>query len=535
MQGFLEEYQHALTALEIEKADKQQEIVKLDKLLKGKAQTEERYKDEIWNLELNKQELLQKVHDLSQNLSRSTTEQNRLASEEAKLCQEVEHYKMIQHTWETDLALAQEQHEQETIALKKTLLTLRLEKDQISRQLQQVLAIQQDVIQQQNALRHVNCSTPNNENDPAITALAPAVNAPHQSTIPHSKSLAARHEAEVRALKTSLDQAHDIIQTMQAKIEGEREERIEIDKLLREAQETIEQMNSHHYSPSTPQLRQYSPIANTLLSPSSPASGSSRRLRRSLRSPREPSQSRKRLAIATSSPYHPQRDKSLGDELSLAGSTGNLMPSSPGTSVHNESGRRCQQALSTASLHLYQAAPERTVALTCVELPSISNHDLFSSFTSTSTTSDSSNHEQVQLQKIASNNELYGSLIREPRSYIYRSARDKRTADKQKQKSPSFKLNFDDDDFNIDAAFSRQDGEGDDDDGESAANAVTRTMIGDWMWKYTRKVVGSGISENRHCRFFWIHPYTQTLYWSSREPGIYSSECTTKSGIRNFT
>lgn len=40
MQSLLEEYQHALTVLEIEKADKQQEINKLDKLLKGKGETE---------------------------------------------------------------------------------------------------------------------------------------------------------------------------------------------------------------------------------------------------------------------------------------------------------------------------------------------------------------------------------------------------------------------------------------------------------------------------------------------------------------
>lgn len=40
MQGLLEEYQYALTALEIEKADQHQEINKLDKLLKGKGETE---------------------------------------------------------------------------------------------------------------------------------------------------------------------------------------------------------------------------------------------------------------------------------------------------------------------------------------------------------------------------------------------------------------------------------------------------------------------------------------------------------------
>ncbi|GAB5590448.1 hypothetical protein Unana1_05348 [Umbelopsis nana] len=48
---------------------------------------------------------------------------------------------------------------------------------------------------------------------------------------------------------------------------------------------------------------------------------------------------------------------------------------------------------------------------------------------------------------------------------------------------------------------------------------VTQTMIGNWMWKSTRKTVGSGFSDNRHRRFFWIHPYSRTLYWSMKEPG----------------
>ncbi|ORZ03506.1 hypothetical protein BCR43DRAFT_520639 [Syncephalastrum racemosum] len=48
---------------------------------------------------------------------------------------------------------------------------------------------------------------------------------------------------------------------------------------------------------------------------------------------------------------------------------------------------------------------------------------------------------------------------------------------------------------------------------------ITQTMIGDWLWKYTRKAVGQGLSERRHKRFFWIHPYTRTLYWSTQAPG----------------
>lgn len=46
--------------------------------------------------------------------------------------------------------------------------------------------------------------------------------------------------------------------------------------------------------------------------------------------------------------------------------------------------------------------------------------------------------------------------------------------------------------------------------------AVTQTMIGEFQWKYTRKTLG--MSETRHKRFFWVHPYTRSLYWSDGDP-----------------
>ncbi len=48
--------------------------------------------------------------------------------------------------------------------------------------------------------------------------------------------------------------------------------------------------------------------------------------------------------------------------------------------------------------------------------------------------------------------------------------------------------------------------------------AITQTMIGEYLWKYTRKAGRSGLSENRHRRYFWIHPYTRMLYWSDKGP-----------------
>ncbi|KAI0172959.1 hypothetical protein GGR52DRAFT_580566 [Hypoxylon sp. FL1284] len=48
--------------------------------------------------------------------------------------------------------------------------------------------------------------------------------------------------------------------------------------------------------------------------------------------------------------------------------------------------------------------------------------------------------------------------------------------------------------------------------------AITQTMIGEYLWKYTRKAGRGEMSENRHRRYFWVHPYTKTLYWSDRDP-----------------
>jgi hypothetical protein len=48
--------------------------------------------------------------------------------------------------------------------------------------------------------------------------------------------------------------------------------------------------------------------------------------------------------------------------------------------------------------------------------------------------------------------------------------------------------------------------------------AITQTMIGEYLWKYTRKTGRNETSNSRHRRFFWVHPYTRTLYWSERDP-----------------
>jgi hypothetical protein len=62
-------------------------------------------------------------------------------------------------------------------------------------------------------------------------------------------------------------------------------------------------------------------------------------------------------------------------------------------------------------------------------------------------------------------------------------------------------------------------------------HAITQTMIGEFLYKYTRRTIGRGHGERRHKRFFWVHPYTRTLYWSDADPGSSNvSESSAKSG-----
>ncbi|OBA22747.1 hypothetical protein METBIDRAFT_9111 [Metschnikowia bicuspidata var. bicuspidata NRRL YB-4993] len=49
--------------------------------------------------------------------------------------------------------------------------------------------------------------------------------------------------------------------------------------------------------------------------------------------------------------------------------------------------------------------------------------------------------------------------------------------------------------------------------------AITQVVIGEYLFKYYRKLGPlSSISASRHERYFWVHPYSLTLYWSSSNP-----------------
>ncbi|KAI9247274.1 meiotic cell cortex C-terminal pleckstrin homology-domain-containing protein [Helicostylum pulchrum] len=465
MQSLLEEYQNSLTVLEIEKADHQQEINKLESRLKAKGLTEEKYKEDIWNLELKNQELYQRINDLTHQLSRSQLDRTRFLRQESQLIQDLDQLKSQHQIWQQT---TQESHHLELTCLKKSLHTTRLEKESLFNQLQQ------KVIE------------PNKLTDHAPVNSDTALSLP--TTLPN-----AIHPTHITVLQTSLTEAHHLIETMQQKLDLEKHERKEIDKLLREAQETIE----NYGSITSPTLSVHNSSCHHISS--------------SNHHHRHQGCKKSSAAAAASAAL----GKSLGDELSLATSLPNL--TAPVNIVDHH--QRQQQK------------NKKTNELSLVQLPSQSN--FLSPTTSIQSVEDEDNNYNGDIEQYAQ----YGSLLKKPTSYFYKSTRKESPPPTTKQITPSilFASSTTDSILNtnnhlelfpsnrIEPHTTAMD--------DGSVTALTRTMIGDWMYKYTRKVVGSGISENRHRRFFWIHPYTQTLYWSSREPGSSAGTSNTKSAL----
>ncbi|KAG2232002.1 hypothetical protein INT48_004812, partial [Thamnidium elegans] len=475
MQSLLEEYQNSFTAMEIEKADHQQEINKLESRLKSKGSTEEKYKEDIWNLELKNQELYQRINDLTHQLSRSQLDQTRFLRQESQLIQDLDQLKAQHQIWQQTI---QESHSLEVTCLKKSLHTIRLEKENLFNQLQQKASVIE----------------PNKLTDHMPVTPDTALSLPTLSNY--------IHPTHITVLQTSLTEAHDLIETMQQKLDLERDKRIEIDKLLREAQETIENYGS-------------------ITSPTLSVHSNCHHISSFNHHPHHPHQGCRKNSISAAAAL----GKSLGDELSLATSLPNLTAPITNTVDHHQQGTRQKKKKSNQ------------IELSLVQLPSQSNFFSTSPNTSIQSVEDEdSNYNQDIEQYAKTDQQQYGSLLKKPESYFYKSIRKESPEKQQQQMTPSilFASNTTDNILNTNhlELFPNivepknttvvEDG---------SVAALTRTMIGDWMWKHTRKVVGSGISENRHRRFFWIHPYTQTLYWSSKEPGSSAGTSNTKSAL----
>ena len=64
--------------------------------------------------------------------------------------------------------------------------------------------------------------------------------------------------------------------------------------------------------------------------------------------------------------------------------------------------------------------------------------------------------------------------------------------------------------------------------------SLTQTVIGEYLYKYYNRFGNMG-HKPRHERYFWIHPYTMTLYWSLKNPSKDGKNASSDSGSNHKT
>lgn len=512
LQGEVQQYRSTVAALELEKIEQQRHMDSVSKQLRQKNEIEgnytvrvrvstplipwpEKLKEQVWDLELVKQEQEQAAEDLMARLARTKREAANAQDEQLQAATVA---------WQASIDALRQEHENRVTALRKSIQSLKREKNALQHQQrqQQPAALSLGVANgprgealhgqgnhrsddhQQQAYSMQGCALPQ------LTASSEC-----RSSCPDPGTVR-RLEFENQTLQTSLEYAQSTVRALQEELDGERFKRNEIDNLLREAQEMIERFSSRSQGAD---LHQYADEGEEDKGEEQDVEQDEKedmtdvlRMRRTLGD---------ELLLATYTTAAPDEDADR-EEMNTRRDTQkqNML-------------KQSQKALSGREWTIEQQPP-----ITNIEPP----REKPPPMPATQKTEPSEGSESCSSSEGMSDKDYYDS--RQPHVETQCYAEDKTHKLGAETISPVRANAFDFDPafmgdkqppFNLDRnALSFNSG--------TTCNlvpAVTRTMIGDWMYKYTRRAVGSGISQKRHRRFFWIHPYTQTLYWAPQEPG----------------
>jgi hypothetical protein len=220
----------------------------------------EKLKEETWNLELAKQELVISVTDLQSNLSKANAEQNKLAKQVNDLRSEIEQLRDREEKLNNTIDAMKQRHEQDMSSIRRHAAAIQREKTDQTKQIE-ALTSELAIAKAQSRMSKHALSSENESSSRRTGQTGEQTDSDHiQSTLavkndststsaspPASpkQSPAARNQAmEVETLKTSLAHAHRMVSNLRSNLHREKTEKFEFKKLLAESQETIEQLQN---------------------------------------------------------------------------------------------------------------------------------------------------------------------------------------------------------------------------------------------------------------------------------------------------
>ncbi|KAI8066596.1 meiotic cell cortex C-terminal pleckstrin homology-domain-containing protein [Gongronella butleri] len=237
LHDLLEHQRHSLQSMTVEHQDAQQTITRLTSQLRQRADDLESSKEDIWNLELAKQEVCQQVDVLQQKLQRALMEQQRLAQQEANTRQELDALKQ-QHMHCQD-AFDQARHDKLDLAITKRRLAVLQ-----GRRASTALSSNTNTSDAATANFLADAHHQNHANRMSMPPLSVT---PSHSMPPISSKKKEAQQRETVELQASLARAHDTMAGLQAALDNERAKRVQMEQLWRDAQETIEKTRLEHH------------------------------------------------------------------------------------------------------------------------------------------------------------------------------------------------------------------------------------------------------------------------------------------------
>lgn len=458
----------------------------------------EQLKDQEWSLEIVRQELQDQLDDKDAMVTR-------LTSEKTKLLKELQSMEMAKAEDDNNSATASHLHEQRRHRLITELQQLKKENASLQRQL--------------------NDANNNNNTNPIH----------HNNDHPqHGSTTTHHHHVEIDKLKQSLTHAHRTMTNLRMALHKEKKERMETAKLLAESQDTIEELTA------TPHDLNHKRVSgDTVLKHQHNDDNEEEACDTTASLDVLPTTSTtlfNELQQSNTVPYsaHDRETQTeglldhvdIGIQVAMPGDDEEQQHHSYLDSlkrVWNESSLSLKHAMSS---HYASSDDLRREQEDTPNPPPIisSNH---SSKLATYAAKYISNHSPQPVASVSMQHpRAQPPLRRMPPGSNNRDDHPNKPIPSVSDTIAGSSIHK----HHITSATTTNDTEQEDID-PKVIQALTHAMIGDWIYKYTRRYVAGKTGNRRHYRYFWIHPYTKTLYWSYTQPDVDHDESRSKRGM----
>lgn len=238
--------QQAIRTLESDQEQLRAQNQSLEARLASIGESEERYKEENWNLELKLQELKDQVSKSTVAINKAATETGRLQSDKSSQIEIIETLRLREAELKHEIETLKSKHESDISGFKREQELLQTENSS----LQHTITDLKHEIETKPA---IPLMTPMQRTMPAVDSdkfiddyddfdFETSSNSPPGSPV---KSTPSRNSVlETETVKASLGHAHRMISNLRSSLHREKNEKVELKRLLNETQEELEQARS---------------------------------------------------------------------------------------------------------------------------------------------------------------------------------------------------------------------------------------------------------------------------------------------------